>query len=154
MAIIAIPLALLSGCATKKLSQSKVYGTLCSSPLICQLTKQVRNNGAFVYHLGDDISIVVPTNYLFPGNLTVVPQYENKFLNNIADLLNCYQKISVKIVVYISNDQQMGRARMHAQAIERYLTKRETGARLLYSVVKTRRASLQNNIGFFTRRLP
>ncbi len=144
----------LSACASKKYQPGQEYGAYCSKAKQCKIMYAVRDDGAFIYTLGDNISIVVPQDQIFKDRATILSSSNNKTLNNIADLLACYQKIIVKVIVYIAYEDQRGVAKMRAQALEHYLTMEKINARLLYSVVKTRRSSLQNNIEFFTRKLP
>lgn len=154
ISIMFMPIIFLSACATKKYQAGQEYGLYCSKESQCKIMDAVRDDGAFVYQLGDTISIVVPQDQIFKEGATLLSSGKHETLDNIADLLAGYQKMTVKIIIYIANDNQSGVATMRAQALEHYLMMEKINARLLYSVVKTRRSSLQNNIEFVTRKLP
>lgn len=154
IAITIMPIMLLSGCATKKYQAGQEYGLYCSKESQCKIMDAVRDDGALIYQLGDTISIVIPQDKIFKEDATILSSGKHKTLDNISDLLACYQKMTVKVIVYIANDNQSGIATMRAQALEHYLTMEKINARLLYSVVKTRYSNLQNNIEFVTRKLP
>ncbi len=154
ISIMIVPIIFLSACAAKKYKPGQEYGAYCSKEKQCSKIDALRESGGFFYQLGDKISIIIPQDRIFKDGATILSPGDNKTLNNIAELLACYQKISVKIIVYIAQDDRTGVAKMRAQALEHYLTMEKINARLLYSVVKTRRSSLQSNIEFLTRKLP
>lgn len=148
--------ALVAGCSSTMGTRvmSNQYGSVCSKKKQCEMVEGLKKYSTDVYTLGDNVSIVMKTNQLFSTHETVLSSKLCRVLDRVAELLACYQKISVKVVVYYAEANQKDLARMRAFSIQHYLSKQKVNARLLYTVEKRRETSHFDTIEILTSRLP
>ena len=160
-------IVLLSACATHERvpcqSVALNYGEFCSQQTQCKLITALRNDGVSVYFYGDNIYLFVLTQNLFGDRQTFVKPDGGKVLDDIARLLSCYQKVSVRVTGFsgdlTAKEENIVLSKQQADAVVEYLWSKCIKARVIYArggaiAAFNQHMSGQNHIMIETRRLP
>ncbi len=98
---------------------------------------QIINRGNKVIILGDQILIVLPSQYVFVSNTPTLQPYSYKTLDLVSELISGYPNMSVKIAAYTGNN---GSERINcsltqeqANSVMKYLWRTNINTRLLYA---------------------
>jgi outer membrane protein OmpA-like peptidoglycan-associated protein len=161
---------LLGGCSDYNATNLAVsysnldYGSHCSQRKQDVLVDNLRNCGAQVSYLGDDIYIIVNSQQLFNGDRTArLAQQAKPILNLVAQFLLCYQKMTVRVVSYTNRlctkKENLIFARQQAQSVAKALWRRGIDARLIYALggdgaKQPDSRGWKNRVEIITRRLP
>lgn len=175
MRILARLLIVLSFCFLGACSQYKMpygalvnYGSSCSKLAQAHLIGQLDDREVHVSFLGDNIILNMPLKTVFSSGASCEDQPYNAVMSNntldmIAKFLRCYQKISVRVIVYTNYSYTAQKnikcAKVWAQNIANYLWKKQidtrflyydglNGAKMAYSILG------ENRIEIMARRLP
>jgi len=160
---------LLAGCAchstpVQRTTKQKLgYGEFCPKHQIQFLLKRLKHYGARVEFFGDHLILITPDQKVFQSRSYRLVANGSDLLNVIAQFLKCYQKVSVKVVVYTNvlktpKDNQVF-SQERAEHLTKYLWKKGIDTRLLYAegggIPKTRDVFCGNRrIEIITQRLP
>jgi outer membrane protein OmpA-like peptidoglycan-associated protein len=102
------------------------------------LSNYLQAHDVQVYGVGDNITLVLPSDRFFQQGTSVLNPYNYGVLNKIAAYLRCLEKMDVKVAGYTDNQapscHNLALSRQQAQAIANYLWARCTNARVLYAV--------------------
>jgi len=100
------------------------------------LADQLRNQGANVLVLGDQVRIVLPSSHLFNEYTSSLSSYAPHTLNIVANLVSTYPNRSVTIAAYSDPSVRHREALTQQQAnnVMKYLWRAGINTRLLYSV--------------------
>lgn len=100
--------------------------------------KQLRVNGVQVIKFGETIRVVLLSDYLFNPNSANIQSDYRPVLHTLANLMNTYVKVSVKVAGYTSAGSNIKREQAlttrQAQVVASYLWSCGIDARLQYAV--------------------
>jgi outer membrane protein OmpA-like peptidoglycan-associated protein len=127
----------LSAAQARVLPQSFRYGQFCSQRVSQTLLSNLKYSHVIVDFLGDHIFFVVPSDRIFYRNSTRLNINRMRVLDKIAKVLQCYQKVSVRVVAYTnilrSEQENSAFALLQAKQVADYLWLKDVKAQLIYS---------------------
>lgn len=102
------------------------------------LIDMLQVNGVGVVQIGDELRLVIPAAKLFNQNTSVLNNDACEILDAIALLLNKENKFNTKIAAYTDNIQSpdfgLALSRQQAQAVLKYLLKKNIDSRFLSTI--------------------
>jgi outer membrane protein OmpA-like peptidoglycan-associated protein len=101
------------------------------------LADQIINRGNKVIILGDQVLIVVPSQYVFVGTTPQLQPYAYKTFDLIAQLISGYPNILVKVTTYtddvVPDSISRSLTQQQSNAVEKYLWRAGINTRMLYA---------------------
>ncbi|MHB1946492.1 MAG: OmpA family protein [Gammaproteobacteria bacterium] len=101
------------------------------------LADRLKNRGAKVFVLGDQVLIVIPSNRLFYTRSASIRYPDYSTLDAIVELIGHYTNISVKVAAYTNatgpEQVDLALSKQQANSVAKYLWKRGISTRLLYA---------------------
>jgi len=101
------------------------------------IADQIINRGNKVIVLGDQILIVLPSQYVFVTNTPTLQPYAYKTLDLVSQFIGDYPNISVKVAAYTGGDgpERITRSLSQEQAntVIKYLWRTKINTRMLYA---------------------
>jgi hypothetical protein len=109
--------------------------------------------------MGDFIDITIPAEEIFSGNTENELKTPNTTLDNLGKLLQCYQKITVQVIVHTHRFEDAAANKMlekeQGEAILNYFDKHDMDARfIVIQSAEDHFATRQDFIEITTQRLP
>jgi outer membrane protein OmpA-like peptidoglycan-associated protein len=102
------------------------------------LVSDLQSYGIRFFEVGDQITIVLPSDKFFQGNSSTVNTYSYALLRKVVTLLNKYKTVSIKVSAYTDDQGSMDRNKalttQRAQTIVHYLWSQGIDTRILYGV--------------------
>jgi intracellular multiplication protein IcmN len=137
----------LSGCATKPVYKPVHKLTLAERRLV--YIHELRDNNVQVIQLGETLRFVMFSDDLFhPDSANLYGDYR-QVLVLLAELINTYDKIDVKVAAYTDNigdvTRQQALTTRQAQVIASFLSEQGIDARMTYAVGYNRRDAVDWN---------
>jgi outer membrane protein OmpA-like peptidoglycan-associated protein len=121
-----------------------VFGGLIGSVIGDRLDKQrtlvsdLESYGIRFFEVGDQITIVLPSDKFFQGDSSTANTYSYAILRKVVALLNKYKTVSIKVSGYTDNqgsvDRNKALSTQRAQTVAHYLWSQGIDTRLLYAV--------------------
>jgi len=128
---VSIPMAALAGAML-----GSVIGDLLDKQRT--LVSDLQSYGIRFFEVGDQITIVLPSDKFFQGDSSTANTYSYAVLRKVVTLLNKYKTVSIKISAYTDNqgsaDRNKALTTQRAQTIAHYLWSQGIDTRLLYAV--------------------
>lgn len=101
------------------------------------LVDRLKNRGARVFVLGDQVLIVIPSNRLFYTRSANIRYPDYSTLDSVAELIGHFTNVSVKVAAYTNAsgpaEVDLALSQQQANNVARYLWKRGVDTRLLYA---------------------
>ena len=105
----------------------------------------LKSHGVQLIRLGQTWKIILPSDELFENDTADINPRYTPILNIVADFLRTYSKISVEVVSFSDHTPNEVKSKFgttitqdvtmrQSDAVARYLSKRDTDTRLLYSI--------------------
>jgi len=111
------------------------YSKLCNQNKINVLSSNLHSRHIKIYFLGDQISLIIPLKLFFAQNSTQIFHQKLFILDSVAEFLNCYSKVFVKVMVennfYPSELNNSVLSQQQAQVIASYLHDKNTNTQLI-----------------------
>ena len=101
------------------------------------LLKDIENNGVQIFLIGDYVKLVLPTDIFFTPDAPSFNTSSFRVLDMLANFLNKYPKISVRISGYTDNqgmpERNLALSQQRAEMVANYLWNHGLDARLVYA---------------------
>ena len=128
----------LTGCSTSDCSVASDTSTTskpCQQLLHQQqLAQALRGDGIQVVQVGEEVTLVMPTNMFFYANSNNM-NFDSKIMQDIIDFINAYPTVNVQVTSYpnkLGNPaRSLGLSRAQAQEIAHYLWENGLNTRLI-----------------------
>lgn len=137
----------LTGCATKSIDRPAPQVTLAERRMI--YIDQLREDGVQVIQLGETIRLVLSSDALFNHDSANIRREFNPVLTVLADLINTYDKVEVKVAAYTDNRDEIARQRAltarQSQVVANFLWSHDIDARLTDAVGYNRQNAVDWN---------
>ncbi len=102
------------------------------------LVDQLRWSGVDIIFVGEDVKFVLPADRFFQSKGTGVDPAYYAVLNGIANMINHYEKVTVKVGGFTDSEGDgwlnVGRSTAQAQSIADYLRHQDIDARIIYAI--------------------
>lgn len=130
----------LAGSAPAGAVIGSIWGGTLGAVLACKrtLVEDLLYNGVQVIRVGDDVKIILPSDrFFYPQSSNFNPNYF-PLLNEVALLLDSFDKISVRIAAYSGDSgdwrRNLALTRVQARTMMNYFVNAGIDARLIYAV--------------------
>ncbi|HEV2613417.1 MAG TPA: OmpA family protein [Gammaproteobacteria bacterium] len=135
----------LAGCSTSECAASLnnatgITSSSCQHALRQQeLAAKLRSDGIQVVQVGEEVTLVLPTDRFFPFNSNNMKS-NPKVLNDIIDFINSYPTVNVQVIGYPNNSgnsvRNLALSRAQAEGIAHYLWGNGLDTRLISANAK------------------
>lgn len=109
------------------------------------LAMKLKQQGVQIINVGETITIVMASDFLFKGDSANLDHGSFYRLNLVADFLNIYSKTFVEVAGYTGYLENPSLASRQAASIAKYLWSKGIDARMLYAVGYGSGYSISNN---------
>lgn len=130
----------LAGSAPMGAAIGGIWGGALGAVLVCKrtLVEDLLYNGVQVIRVGDDVKIILPSDrFFYPQSSNLNPNYF-PLLSEVAELLDSFDKISVRIAAYSGDEgdwrRNLSLTRLQAHTMLNYFVNAGIDARLVYAV--------------------
>lgn len=129
---------ILSGSSAGIIAAGGIAGGIIGYTLFHQksLVKKLEYNHVQVILLGDNLTLVLPSDKFFEPNSPLINPHYNSVLDQIIVLLNKFQEYDIKVVGYTDNlgwpPRNLAMSRQQAMDIADYLWRHGLNTRLIY----------------------
>jgi outer membrane protein OmpA-like peptidoglycan-associated protein len=126
------------GCPALSPGYCIIYRHMCCLDRDPALLRRLACQGVQVERMGDQVLLILPTDLFFHKQSTHLDMSSCLILDDVITLLNCFEKIQIKVAGYTDNscclDENIGLSKQQATNLVSYMWQHGLDARLVYPV--------------------